>query len=102
MRPKSRATVVVVLPLTAEVSSMPIERSVISASVTSGSISDTAPTKVVLPTPKPPLITILTATGDNGADPLERPDTISDPLDQGSGQLARLLGDRQVALGDQI
>ena len=42
---------------------MPIDRSVISASVTSGSISEMAPTKVVLPTPKPPLMTILTATG---------------------------------------
>ena len=33
---------------------------VISASVVSGVISETAPTKVVLPTPKPPATTILT------------------------------------------
>ncbi len=34
-----------------------------SASVTSGSTSEIAPTKVVLPTPKPPLMTIFTVTG---------------------------------------
>ena len=49
-----------------EVSSIPIDRSVISASVTSGSISEIAPMKVVLPTPKPPLMTIFTATGGSG------------------------------------
>ena len=37
---------------------MPGEASVITASVVSGMISDTAPTNVVLPTPKPPATTI--------------------------------------------
>src|SRR6266542_1277111 len=54
MRPKSMATVVVVLPGTAEVSSTPTEASVIASSVVRGVISDTDPTKVVLPTPNPP------------------------------------------------
>ena len=54
---------VVVLPATPVVSSTPIDTSVISASVTSGSISEIAPTNVVFPTPNPPLITIFTATG---------------------------------------
>jgi hypothetical protein len=67
IRPKSSATVVVVLADTAVVSSIPIDRSVISASVSSGSISEIAPMKVVLPTPKPPLMTILTATGAGAA-----------------------------------
>ncbi|GAA5062761.1 hypothetical protein GCM10023259_052180 [Thermocatellispora tengchongensis] len=37
---------------------MPTLASVITASVVSGMISDTAPTKVVFPTPKPPATTI--------------------------------------------
>ena len=57
------ATVVVVLPSMPVRSSMPTDRRVIGASVVSGVISDTAPTNVVLPTPKPPAITIFTATG---------------------------------------
>src|SRR5690348_9191424 len=102
MRPKSSATVVVVLFATAEVSSMPIDRSVISASVTSGSISEIAPTKVVLPTPKPPLMTIFTATGGSEAGSLERPYTIPDPFDQCDGKLADLFLDPQVAVGHQV
>ncbi len=39
---------------------MPSEAAVITASVVSGAISETAPTKVVLPTPKPPATTIFT------------------------------------------
>src|SRR5262245_7017973 len=61
MRPKSRATVVVVLRSTPVRSSTPSEASVISSSVRSGGISLTEPTMVVLPTPKPPAITILVA-----------------------------------------
>lgn len=44
---------------TAAVSSTPMLASVITASVVSGGISETARTKVVLPTPKPPATTIL-------------------------------------------
>src|SRR4051812_24115122 len=58
MRPKSIATVVVPLPGTFDASSTPWPAEVITASVVSGSISETAPTRVVLPTPKPPATTI--------------------------------------------
>src|SRR6266851_7977428 len=59
-RPKSMATVVVVLSGTWERSSTPALAEVMTASVVSGVISDTDPTKVVLPTPKPPATTIFT------------------------------------------
>src|ERR1700722_3474716 len=59
-RPKSIATVVVVLSGTCDRSSTPALADVITASVVSGVISDTDPTNVVLPTPKPPATTILT------------------------------------------
>jgi hypothetical protein len=58
IRPKSIATVVVVLLGVAERSSSPTLAWVITASVRSGMISDTAPTKVVLPAPNPPDTTI--------------------------------------------
>lgn len=60
MRPKSRATVVVVLPSTPRRSSTPAESSVISSSVRSGVISLSAATIVVLPTPNPPAMRIFT------------------------------------------
>src|SRR5690606_17635791 len=53
-RPKSIATVVVVLRSTPRRSSTGTEASVRASSVRSGRISLTAPTRVVLPTPKPP------------------------------------------------
>ncbi len=59
-RPKSIATVVVVLSGTWDRSSTPSLAAVITASVVSGVISETDPTKVVLPTPKPPATTIFT------------------------------------------
>src|SRR3954463_9956406 len=59
MRPKSMATVVVVLSPVWVRSSMPAEAEVMTASVRRGLISETAPTNVVLPTPKPPATTIL-------------------------------------------
>src|SRR5438046_1931322 len=59
-RPKSIATVVVVLSGTCDRSSTPALAAVMTASVVSGVISETDPTKVVLPTPKPPATTILT------------------------------------------
>src|SRR4051812_16301434 len=58
MRPKSMATVVVVLPGTLRVSSTPTPADVMIASVVSGVISETEPTSVVLPTPNPPAMTI--------------------------------------------
>src|SRR5690606_13753794 len=63
IRPKSSATVVVTLPDTAEVSSIPMLRSVRNSSVCSGRISLIVPTRVVLPTPKPPAMRILIAMG---------------------------------------
>src|SRR3954470_6633684 len=58
MRPKSMATVVVALVGTASRSSTPSDSLVTRASVRSGLISETEPTRVVLPTPKPPATTI--------------------------------------------
>ena len=57
IRPKSIATVVVVFALSGS-ESTPSPATVIHASVLIGSTSDTEPTKVVLPTPKPPAMTI--------------------------------------------
>src|SRR4051794_16811127 len=58
MRPKSIATVVVVLPGTCRLSSTPTPAEVMIASVVSGGISETDPTSVVFPTPNPPAMTI--------------------------------------------
>src|SRR3954463_4267394 len=63
IRPKSIATVVVVLRSTPETSSTPTLRSVSCSSVRSGLISLTAPTMLVLPTPNPPATRIFTASG---------------------------------------
>src|SRR5215207_1551769 len=61
------ATVVDVLRSdTPPASSTPTLCSVIAASVDSGSMSEIDPMKVVLPTAKPPAITILTVTGATG------------------------------------
>jgi hypothetical protein len=77
-RPKSIATVVVVLSGTCDRSSTLSEAAVITASVVSGVISDTEPTNVVLPTPKPPATMIFTEviseSSASGA-----PETISEP-----------------------
>src|ERR1700759_5374428 len=58
MRPKARATVVVIFPGTCRLSSTPTPAEVMMASVVSGVISETEPTNVVLPTPNPPAMTI--------------------------------------------
>src|SRR4051812_41090670 len=63
MRPKSMATVVVVLVATLLVSSTPSLTVVRAASVVSGSISEIDPTNVVLPTANPPATTIFTGMG---------------------------------------
>src|SRR5580658_3530555 len=59
-RPKSIATVVVVLSGVWDRSSTPSLTAVMTASVVSGVISETEPTNVVLPAPKPPATTIFT------------------------------------------
>src|SRR5919202_4393530 len=71
MRPKSIATVVVVLLGVAVRSSTPTEADVMTASVRSGTISDTAPTKVVLPAPNPPDTTIFVEREGRRSEPLE-------------------------------
>src|SRR5690348_17714120 len=58
IRPKSMATVVVILPGTCRLSSTPSPAEVMMASVVSGVISETEPTSVVFPTPNPPAMTI--------------------------------------------
>src|SRR3954466_11087855 len=81
MRPKSMATVVVALVGTASRSSTPSDSLVTSASVRSGLISDTEPTRVVLPTPKPPATTIFVeAVARPPA--LERAKSTEGPFDQ--------------------
>src|SRR5690349_4295086 len=105
IRPKSMATVVVVFVRTSPALSTPAPRVVMAASVVSGGISEMAPTRVVLPTPKPPATMILTGTGagvDTGGS--ECVDSIDQPHDQRrvvggvDGGLARL----QVTLGGEV
>src|SRR5437868_599920 len=64
-RPKSIATVVVVLPSMPSMSSTPMPRSESTSSVFSGLISLIAPTMVVFPTPNPPATRIFSATGSS-------------------------------------
>src|SRR5262245_14376428 len=85
MRPKSIATVVVVLPGTCRLSSTPTPADVMIASVVSGVISDTEPTSVVLPTPKPPAMTIfaeVTRPGLGRCDISEPPKSTQHPFQQ--------------------
>src|SRR3954454_14971247 len=115
-RPKSMATVVVVLWLPEPASSTPTDSEVIGASVVSGLISERAPTVVVLPTPNPPEMRIFTGIGgrrvfDPGgpAGPAlgmvsEGSDTVDQPFDEkdvvGQGQRGR--GTQQHPGGDQV
>src|ERR671921_1455482 len=84
IRPKSIATVVVVLPGTCRLSSTPAPAEVMIASVVSGVISDTEPTSVVLPTPNPPAMTIFAdvTRPDEGRAMLEPPKSTEHPLQQ--------------------
>src|SRR4051812_14051512 len=68
-RPKSNATVVVVLPATGA-GSTPSLASVITSSVCTGGISEMELISVVLPTPNPPLTTIFTDAGSDGTGPV--------------------------------
>src|SRR5688500_11384515 len=107
-RPKSIATVVVVLLATFEVSSTPSETLVMAASVLSGSISEMEPTKVVLPTAKPPATTIFTGRGaevPGSAGASEGLETIEHPFQQLEvGTLARVVRTVEVeqSVGDEI
>src|SRR3954447_667720 len=71
MRPKSIATVVVVLFGVAVRSSTPTDADVMTASVRSGTISETAPTKVVLPAPNPPDTTIFVEREGRRSEPVK-------------------------------
>src|SRR4051794_12854377 len=71
IRPKSIATVVVVLCGVAVRSSTPTLAWVMTASVRSGMISDTAPTNVVLPAPNPPDTTIFVDRVGRLSEPLK-------------------------------
>src|SRR5215207_10780390 len=107
MRPKSIATVVVDFSSTPVVSSTPTLASVSNSSVRSGRISLTAPTNVVLPAPKPPAISIFTATGSSSAGPmrLERTETTDHRLKYGlAGQLGRpaRLADQDETAVEQV
>ncbi|CAM2970972.1 hypothetical protein STAL104432_09660 [Streptomyces albus] len=102
MRPKSMATVVVVLSAVCVRSSIPAEAEVITASVRSGLISETAPTKVVLPTPKPPATTIFAEVVERAVVPptgpaLELPKSTEHPFEQCHVWLT--VGGRLVATG---
>src|ERR1700738_1623565 len=77
IRPKSIATVVVVLSSTPARSSVPMLASVSISSVCSGMISLQDATNVVFPTPKPPATRILRAVGIlDGFAWSERPEAI--------------------------
>src|SRR3954451_18435562 len=67
IRPKSMATVVARFCSIPARSSTPRPATVRGSSVRSGAISLTDPTMVVLPTPKPPAMRILTVSGAVGA-----------------------------------
>src|SRR5882724_4869417 len=84
-RPKSIATVVVRLFGVAPRSSTPALASVMTASVVSGTISDTEPTNVVFPTPKPPATTIfadVVAAVATACDDLETAESTEHPFHQ--------------------
>src|SRR6516225_4781326 len=93
-RPKSIATVVVVLSGTWDRSSTPSLAVVITASVVSVVISETDPTKVVLPTPKPPATTILTdVIAASAGSPRRRSELAKStwlPFEQGHGSGGKL------------
>src|SRR5437879_13877708 len=76
------ATVVVVLSPVCVRSSMPAEADVMTASVRSGLISETAPTNVVLPTPKPPATTIFAEVVEREGPPLELTKSTEHPFEQ--------------------
>src|SRR5690606_36923777 len=87
IRPKSIATVVVDFVGTDARSSTPSDSLVTSASVRSGMISETEPTRVVLPTPKPPAMTIFVEVTGRVAS--ESAESTEGPFDQLTSLVAR-------------
>src|SRR4026207_1964748 len=105
MRPKSMATGVVALLGTAARSSTPSDSLVTRASVRKGMISETDPTRVVLPTPKPPATRVLVGAAERWA--LERTESTEGPFDELSSLvLRRIFGQGRlnpdVSLLDQV
>src|SRR5690606_2904378 len=99
------ATVVEVLPVTPEVSSTPTLTLVIAASVVSGAISEIEPTKVVLPTAKPPATTILTGMGPSALGSSKCLEAIEHPFEQSEvGAVPDVVRtvDRDVALAREV
>src|SRR5205814_1670551 len=85
IQPKSSATVVVTFAGTSPVRSMSAATEVMAASVVSGGISEMTDTAVVLPTPKPPAMTIFTGTGGRrapGSGSADGFESTDNPLDQ--------------------
>src|SRR5436190_7292883 len=102
IRPKSSATVVVVLFGMPARLSTPALDSVISSSVRSGGISLTAPTMVVLPTPNPPATRILTATASRiGSEVADAIQHLPHHVQIGRGRLPTRAEDHEVQL-DQV
>src|ERR1022692_2730285 len=104
IRPKSIATVVVVLLSTSVRSSKPALALVKASSVRSGRTSLIALTSVVLPAPKPPAIRILTAVSgptaaSEGAEPMQH---LLQQIGAGlvTGRSLRQYGD--LALGNEV
>src|SRR5690606_41023512 len=92
---------VVLRSVTPPASSMPIDFSVIAASVFRGSMSEIEPMKVVLPTAKPPAMTILTTVGavcgaGVATAASEGCDAIEDTLQKAQGKTAGLVVRRLV------
>src|SRR6476661_7874393 len=99
MRPKSIATVVVVLSGTSPGSSTPTEAVVISCSVSRGGISDRERTSVVFPTPNPPAINTL-----SGMRSVESActKTLQEPLEDFGGETAVGSGGLRRQMDDEV
>src|SRR5688572_15379772 len=105
IRPKSIATVVVVLPVVFDRSSTPVDADVIVASDRNGSISLIELTNVDLPAPKPPATTILTGIlviAGESADRSEIADTVEHPFQEACVVLLPVCLRLQGAVGDQV
>src|SRR3954447_20615303 len=105
MRPKSIATVVVDLAGVWARSSTPTDSLVTSASVRSGTISETDPTRVVLPTPNPPATTIFVDAAARL--PLESTESTEGPFEEVEtfvvgGVFGQGCPDVDVALLDEV
>src|SRR6476661_3205029 len=92
MRPKSSAAVVSTLSGVSVATSTPTPTSVMAASVVSGSISEMDPTVVVLPTPKPPAITTLSAMGAGARS--EATDTLQESFEDADAFVEHRAGGR--------